>query len=149
MSSAAADGGIYHNGRTYAEHCAWLDSLEGDDYRIVYMPVGHLYNLAYVAYWKHFLLCHKVPLELQLKTLSAITECAHGPVTTEAVAAIEPSCEIGVQMMKELQKVETNKRIYAFQEGGVFRLLAKLNPSLLRALALCQCHPAVPERRSA
>ena len=28
MSNAAVDGSIYHKGRTYAEHCAWLDSLE-------------------------------------------------------------------------------------------------------------------------
>jgi hypothetical protein len=42
VSNAITDGGIYANGRTYAEHCAWLDSLVGDEYRIVYTPIGHL-----------------------------------------------------------------------------------------------------------
>jgi hypothetical protein len=48
MSNAVTDGGIYANGRTHAEHCAWLDSLQpdSDEYRIVYMPRGHLFNLA-------------------------------------------------------------------------------------------------------
>ena len=38
--TSAADSAIYHNGRTYAEHCAWLDSLVGDEYRIVYTPIA-------------------------------------------------------------------------------------------------------------
>jgi hypothetical protein len=40
MSNAITDGGIYANGRTHAEHCAWLDSLVGDEWRIVYMPIS-------------------------------------------------------------------------------------------------------------
>jgi hypothetical protein len=149
MSNTATDDAIYHNGRTYAEHSAWLDSLTGNEWRMVYTPSGHLQNLAYIAYFKHALLNFKLTADFQLKLLEHINSCVYGLVTAEAVAAIEPSCDVGAEMLSELNKVPRSEVSRAFREGDVFRLLAKLNPSLLRALELCQFNGSVPEKRSA
>ena len=149
MSNAATDGGIYANGRTYPEHCAWLDSLVGDEYRIVFTPIGHLYSLATVSHLKYMLLNFKMTSQDRLRALEVIGMCTHGLVTKAAVAAIDPCCETGRQMFKELDSLPIEKRTQAFSDGAVFRLLAKLNPSLLRALALCEWHLAVPERKRA
>ena len=147
MSNAITSGGIYANGRTYAEHCAWLDSLVGDEYRIVHMPIGHLYNIALISHFKYMLINFKMTAGERLKAFEVIALCTDGPVTDEAVAAIEPCCETGRKMFRELDSLPIEKRTQAFHDGDVFRILARLNPSLLRALALCEWHSAVPERR--
>jgi hypothetical protein len=149
MNAATDDTAIYANGRTYAEHCAWLDSLEGDEYRIVYMPPGHLFNLAYVAYFKHALLTMKMTAGEQMKILDGIASMVYGPVTAEAIEVIEPACATAVQMLHELHKVHITQQTRAFIDGDVFRLLTQLNPSLLRALELCRYNEPVPKRRSA
>lgn len=137
---------IYHNGRTHAEHSAWLDSLTGDDYRMVYMPAGHLFNLAEVSYWKRTLIKTEMDAGLRLKILQHFGEYVFGPVTAEAVAAIEPCCDTGAAMLQEIQSLDVNRQTSAFMKGDVFRLLAKLNPSLLVALRLCMWNDRVPEQ---
>jgi hypothetical protein len=148
MSNAASDGGIYHNGRTYAEHCAWLDSLTGDEYRIVHTPVGHLMSLAYIAHFKYALTTLSMEAHERLRFLNYIAGCVDGPITADAVAAIEPACATAVQMLHELNKVPRGQAPRTFQDGDVFRLLSRLNPSLLRALELCQRHQPVPQQRA-
>jgi hypothetical protein len=145
MSNAATDGGIYANGRTYAAHCAWLDSLVGDEYRIVHMPIGHLFNLAEISFLKYALLALEMTAGDRLKILNGIAERVHGSVTEEAVAAIEPCCEIGRKMFAEIHSLSVEKQTQAFDDGNVFRLLARLNPSLLTALRLCALGP-IPEQ---
>ena len=144
--NAVTHGGIYHNGRTFAEHCAWLDSLTGDEYRVVHMPIGHLMNLAMVADLKRGLVNFKLSAGDTLRFLEGISGCIYGPVTAEAIAAIEPLCDTGHAMLVEIHSLPIEKRSSAFQEGDVFRLLARLNPSLITALRLCRWHPPVPER---
>jgi hypothetical protein len=145
MNNAITDGGIYHNGRTYAEHCAWLDSLVGDEYLIVYTPIGHLYSLATISHFKFILFNFKMTAHERMKTLEVIAMCTHGLVTEEAVAAIEPCCETGRKMFQELNSLPMEKRTQAFHDGDVFRLLARLNPSLLAALRLCKFNQTIPE----
>jgi hypothetical protein len=147
MNAATDDTAIYANGRTYAEHCAWLDSLTGHDWMMVHMPGGHLFNLAHVAYFKRGLLTMKMTAGDQMKFLDGIASMAFGPVTAEAIEAIEPACDTAMQMMHELGKVHFTQQTRAFVDGDVFRLLTKLNSSLLRALELCRLGP-VPQRRS-
>jgi hypothetical protein len=146
MTDAATDGEIYHNGRTYAEHCAWLDSLVGDEYRIVHTPIGHLYSIASISHLKYMLVNLRMTVEQRLKALEVIALCVHGQITEEAAAAIEPCCETGRKMFEELNSIPMEKRTQAFQAGDVFRLLANLNPSLLSALRLCKFNETVPEQ---
>ena len=138
--NAAIDGGIYHKGRTHAEHCAWLDSLprDSDESRIVYMPCGHLFNLADVSRWKHALLTVEMTSGERLKILDGIAQCVYGPVTAEAIAVIEPACDTGRKILEEISSLDVPEQSRAFNNGDVFRLLSKLNPSLLRALELCR-----------
>jgi hypothetical protein len=137
MSNAITDGGIYANGRTHPEHCAWLDSLVGDEYRIVQMPCGHLFNLAEISLLKFVLLNVETSAYHRLRALDAIASTVFGPVTEEAVATIEPCCETGRKMLAEIHSLPVEKQTQAFNKGDVFRLLARLNPSLLAALRLC------------
>jgi hypothetical protein len=145
MSNTATNGEIYHKGRTYAEHCAWLDSLEGDEYRIVHMPRGHLFNLADVSRFKHALLTTQMTAGEQLRIFDGIASSIFGPVTSEAVAVIEPCCDTGWQILSEIYSLPIEKQMQAFSDGDVFRLLARLNLSLLAALRLCRLGP-VPEQ---
>src|ERR1700686_4225302 len=145
MSNAAIDTEIYHNGRTYAEHCAWLDSLVGDEYRIVHMPIGHLFNLAIVSGFKRILLTQQTTAGERMKLLDGIAQCVYGCVTPEAVAAIEPCCETGEKILLEIFSLPFGEQTRAFSKGDVFRLLANLNPSLLTALRLCALGP-IPEQ---
>jgi hypothetical protein len=149
MNTAAGDAAIYANGKTYAEHCAWLDSLTGHDWMMVNMPIGHLFNLAYVAYFKYALLTIRMTAAMQLKVLDAMAGMVRGPVTAEAVEAIAPACDTAVQMLHELHKVPRSEVTRTFSDADMFRLLAKLNPSLLRALELCTYYPPVPMKKSA
>jgi hypothetical protein len=149
LSNAGTDHSlIYANGRAYAEHSAWLGSLVGDEYRIVYTPIGHLYSLATVSHIKYMLLNFKMTAQDRLRCFETIALCTHGAVTEEAIAAIEPCCETGRQMFKELNSLPMENRSRAFGVGDVFRLLAKLNPSLLTALRLCNLGPIPNEPRN-
>jgi hypothetical protein len=73
----------------------------------------------------------------RLQALDGIARCVFAPVTDEAVAAIEPACETGRKMLAEIHSLPVEKQTQAFVQGDVFRLLARLNPSLLVALRLC------------
>jgi hypothetical protein len=146
MNAVTEDTAIYHNGRTYSEHCAWLDSLTGDDYRMIYLPSGHLQNLAYVAYFKYALLNVSMTADQQIKFLDCIAGMVYGPVTAEAIEAIQPACATAIEMLHELNKIHLSQRCRAFEKGNMFRILAELNPSLLTALRLCQFHGPVPDQ---
>jgi hypothetical protein len=135
--NATAERAIYHSGRTHAEHSAWLDSLVGDDYRTVYMPIGYLFNLAEISWQKHALQDIDLPAAERLKLLDSIAACAFGPVGAQAIAAIEPMCGKGRQVFWEILSLPIEKQTRAFQAGHVFQILARLNPSLLKALRLC------------
>jgi hypothetical protein len=74
-----------------------------------------------------------------------VTATIYGPVTAEAVAAIEPADATGRKMIREITKLPMRQQMRAFQEGEVFRLLAQLNPSLVRGLVVFQWHEPVPE----
>jgi hypothetical protein len=119
------------------ERRANLESLTEDEYRLVHMPCGHLFDMALVSYWKRVLLNTSTSSGDRLKFLQGLNESIHGPVTAEAVAVIEPCCETGNAMIAEICSLDVNKQARTFVEGDVFRLLAELNPSLLAALRLC------------
>lgn len=129
---------IYHNGRTHAEHCAWLESLTGDEYRIVHMPIGHLFSTALVSVFKHGLLTVEMTAGQRMKLLDGVASVIDGSVTAAAVAAIEPADPVGLKMMQEITRLPVDRQVCAFKDGNVFRLMAQLNPSLLTALKRCR-----------
>lgn len=129
---------IYHNGRTYAEHSAWLDALTGDEYRMVHMPVGHLFSIAFVSVIKHALLTIEMTAGDRMKLLDGIARVIDGSVTPAALAAIEPADDLGLKMMQEITRLPAPRQTCAFRDADVFRLMAQLNPSLLTALKRCR-----------
>ncbi len=135
---------IYHNGRTYAEHCAWLDALDGEEWLMVHMPSGHLMNLAYASYFKRALLTVEMSAGDRLKFLDGMARMISGPVTAEAVAVIEPACDMAAKMLQEINSLPKEKVSHAFDQADLFRKLAKLNPSLITALELCPQNPKRP-----
>ena len=143
--NALAERVIYHNGRTHAEHCAWLDSLVGDDYRMVHMPIGHLFNLAEISWQKYALQDDNLTAGVRLKILDNFAACAFGPVGEQAIAAVKPMGDKGRQIFWEILNLPGEKQTRAFGAGDVFQILARLDPSLLAALHLCNFGP-VPEQ---
>lgn len=129
---------IYANGRTYEEHSAWLNSLDGDEKRIVHTPPGVLMNLAYIAWFKYFLL--NVPMRAgdRMDVFDCISGCITGMVTVEAVEAIEPAGAPERAIFHELRSLPKEKVSQAFFDGDCFRTMARCNASLLRALELCR-----------
>jgi hypothetical protein len=139
MNMMTDDTQIRIRGRSEQEHRDWLGSLskDSDEYRTVYMPIGHLFNFALVSSWKRVLLTAEMSAGDRLKFLDGIGKCVFGPVTAEAIARIEPIDKVGESILSEICSLPVEKQTQAFSSGDVFRLLAKLNPSLLRALELC------------
>lgn len=132
---------IYANGRTYEQHRGWLDSLEGDEKLIVYTPIGHLFSLALVAIMKRALLNIPMSASDRLRILDGIENCAQGCVTREAIAVVEPADDGSREIMREITRLPISAQVMAFHDGDVFRLVSKLNPSLLLALRICAGKP--------
>src|SRR5260370_33659425 len=107
--------------------------------------MGHLFNLAMVSFLRRGLLTVKMTAGDRLKFLDGIAGCIYGPVTAEAIAVIDHCCDTGAAMLHEINSLPVEKQTTAFSDADAFRLLAKLNPSLLRALELCELHGG-PER---
>jgi hypothetical protein len=141
----ADDTAIYHNGRTYAEHCAWLASLTGDEYRIVHMPIGHLFSMAIASLLKRFLLKFSTSIEVRQRILNCLAGMAYGPVTVDAISAIEAADDTGNEIIRTITSLPKGQQVMAFGDGDVFRLVARLNPSLIKAIRLCTFHEPVPE----
>ena len=129
--------GIYCNGRSYEEHCAWIDALEGEEWLMVHTPRGHLLSIACVSNFKYALMNFEMSADERLKCLNGISSMVFGCVTEEAIAAIEPACDIAVKMFAELNSLPKERVSQAFDDADMFRKLAKLNPSLVTALERC------------
>lgn len=140
---------IYHNGRTYEEHCAWLNSLEHDEWLIVYTPIGHLFSLAMVSFFKRALLEFEMSAGERLNMLDAIAGMIHGVLTAEAVAAVQPCCKIAAKMIYEIMRAPIERQTMIFADADLFRKLAQINPSLITALELCHHYGQIPPKRSA
>lgn len=144
MIDSASAAPIYHNGRTYAEHSAWLAALTGDEYRLAHMPIGHLFNIAIASWFKRFLVTFSTTVELRQRTLNAMADMAFGPVTPAAIAAIEPADDTSAEIIRTITALPKEVQTRAFQDGDVFRLLAQLNGSLREALRLCTFAERIP-----
>jgi hypothetical protein len=134
MSNAITDGGIYCDGRTYAEHCAWLDSLNADQNLIVHTPVGHRYTLVVISELKR-MLASEIPTKHHLRFLEFLDD--HSDVwPPEIIASIEPMSDAGAEIVREARKLGASKALDKCAEWDVFNAFIALNPSLLEALRM-------------
>jgi hypothetical protein len=135
MSNAATDGGIYCDGRTYAEHCAWLNSLNADQNLIVHSPVGHRYTLVIISELKRMLMAETLPTGARHRFLEFLND--HSDVwPPEIIASIEPMCDAGAEIVREARKLGASKALDKYAEFDVFNAFCALNPSLLEALRM-------------
>ena len=134
MSNAITDGGIYHNGRTYAEHCAWIDSLNADETLILHAPAGYRYTLVEISDLKRVLQA-EIPAEYRLQFLEFLDrESARWG--EEIIASIAPMCDAGAEIVREARKLGSKQALDAFAKFDVFSAFCALNPSLLEALRM-------------
>ena len=135
MSDAATDGGIYHNGRTYAEHCAWIDAMSPDEKLILYTAPGHRYTLVMISVTKRALV-GEMPNELRLRFLEILDRISGFEfLSPEVVARIDPICDGGAEIVDEARKLG-KKWLDKIAEHDVFRTFCTLNPSLLEELRM-------------
>jgi len=102
---------------------------------------AHQSELVLVAVWKRAL-GGTLSVRERLKLLEAIEASIRGPVTAEAIAAIEPACPVFEQIVAEATRAASPKDggepFFAILEcPQVFENLQRLNPSIGRAIALC------------
>jgi hypothetical protein len=136
MSTAITDGGIYANGRTYAEHCAWIDSLNDDESLIMHCPTGYRYTLVFVSIVK-MLLAEEMPQAYRLRFLEWLDKCGDQWLSADAIAAVQPMCADGHEMVREAQKLGPRKVLDVFARWEVFNAFVALNSSLLTAIKIC------------
>jgi hypothetical protein len=138
MSGAIADREIYADGRTYAEHCAWMDSLNEDENAILYTPVGHRYSLVLISEAKRWL-AHELSAEHRLKFLEFLDRCT-GTFTADMIAQVEPMSDEAYEMVKEARKLGPGKSLDVLASWEVFNAFVALNPSLLTAIKMKPGH---------
>jgi hypothetical protein len=111
MNNEATDGGIYLNGRTYAQHCAWIDAMSPDEKLILHCPIGDRYLLVMVSITKRWLM-EKMPDQERLKLLEHLDKMTQLHwLTHEHIAAIEPMCDQAFEIAIEAAKLGSKKGI--------------------------------------
>jgi hypothetical protein len=133
MNGATTDREIYHNGRTYAEHVAWIDSLNADETLILHTPVGYRYTLVVISDLKR-MLASEIPTKFRLRFLEFL-DSHSGDWPPEIIAIIAPMSDAGAEIMSEAHRLG-DKRLDKIAEWDVFGAFCALNPSLLEALRM-------------
>lgn len=107
-------------------------------------PPGYLYTIAIVSYFKRGLVTIEMPVAERLHFLETINGWVDAYFTEPALAAIEPACKTGAEMIQECLKVDRpndwkkGRSLDLMASREVFGRLVALNPSLLAALRLCR-----------
>jgi hypothetical protein len=118
-----------------AERTAWLASLNENESAIAHCPVGHRYTLVWVSIVK-MLLVDEMPSAYRLKFLEWLNKCGDQWLSAEMVAAIEPMCAEGYEIVREAQKLGAGKSLDVFARHEVFSAFIALNPSILAAIKI-------------
>jgi hypothetical protein len=133
MNDATTDREIYCDGKTYAEHCAWIDSLGPDETLILHAPNGWRYTLVIISDLKR-MLASTIPTEHRLRFLEFLDNHSND-WPPEIIASIAPMCDAGAEIMSEAHKLG-DKMLDKIAEWDVFSTFCALNPSLLEALRM-------------
>ena len=131
---------------TTEEHCAWLDSLSDDGWTIVHVPPGYLCNLIIISQLKCALATNGATVGERMELLEGLNTFTDKFLTAEAVAAVEPACNTALKMVHEAMALNTNEMWRLMGRFDVFSEFAKLNPSLLTAIRLCNRNVSMPAR---
>jgi hypothetical protein len=135
MNNAAVDTDIYHNGRTYAEHCAWIDAMSEDEKAILCTPVGHRYTLVYISLVKRLLAAELSPA-YRIRFLEWLDRCGDSWLTPDKIATVAPMDDNGYEMLCEATKLGAKKALDTVATCDVFNAFVALNPTLLTAIKM-------------
>jgi hypothetical protein len=96
-------------------------------------PNGQKYTLVLSSLTKR-LLAEEMPAAYRMQFLEHLEKMGTREpwITAEMIAAIEPMCDKGYEIVQEAQKLGANKALDAYAK--FFSTFAMLNPSLIAAL---------------
>lgn len=115
-----------------------------DPLRGMCCPIGWLYTLVSVSVTKR-MLASKIPTEYRLAFLEHLDGMTKGDdrwLTADMIAAVEPMCGKGYEMIREANKLGP-KALDAYAK--FFPTFALLNPSLIEALKISPANVARAE----
>jgi hypothetical protein len=118
-----------------AERSAWIESLSEDESAILYCSIGHRYTLVFVALVKH-MLAMDIPPNYRLEYLGWLDRRDEAWLSPQIIAAIEPMCEDGYELLREAMKLGHKKGFDTIASWEVFNAFVALNPSLLTAIKM-------------
>jgi len=123
------------NAMSSEEHIAWLDGLNPVDSLIVHAPIGWRYALVFISLTKH-LLEQNITAKDRLRFLEWLDKIRDGRLTPEVISVVEPIRGEGYELLREIQKLPSEKMLDACAKLDVFSAFAVLNPSLLLAIKI-------------
>jgi hypothetical protein len=103
------------------------------------IPCGYKYTLVSISITKRMLEM-EIPAEYRLKFLEHLDKRESSDIwlTAEMIAAIEPICDKGYEIVREAKKLPNGKYLDVYAER--FSTFAVLNPSLIAALKMLPTH---------
>jgi hypothetical protein len=122
-------------GLSEQERSAWLDSMNEDERAIAFSAVGRRYTLVFISLVKN-ILAEELPAEYRLRFLQWLDRRNEPWESPQIIAAIEPMCEDGYQLLRETMKLGPKKYLDVIASWEVFNAFVVLNPSLLTAIKM-------------
>ncbi len=115
-----------------------------DNETILHFPPGYRFNILFAAYLKYALQDESDPRK-RLDTIEMIESLSGGEMPADAIKAIEPMPEVGIEIMHTAFQLDRDK---GNVQGGcpeaykvltrcdVFDKLLQINPSLMTAITI-------------
>jgi len=91
-------------------------------------PIGHMYTLVLISLTKR-ILKEEMPASYRLQFLEHLEKLRDNWLTADTVAAVEPVCDKGYEIIREVQKLGASKALDVYAKH--FKTFAGLNPSLI------------------
>jgi hypothetical protein len=121
------------------ERSTWIDLLSADEKAILHCTMGHRYTLVFVSLVKKHL-AEDIPAYYRLKYLQWLEIRDEACFSPEVIAAVEPMCDDGYELLRETMKLGAKKGFDMIASWEVFSAFVALNPSLLAALQQSPCY---------
>lgn len=134
------------NQQSGEERCAWLNSLNDEENLIVHCPTDHRYTLIFVSIVKRALV-GEMSSAYRIRFLEWLKKCGDRWLSPDMVAAVEPMCDEGYEIVREAMKLGSGKYLDVFASWEVFNAFIALNPSILTAVKMSS--RSWPQKRSA
>lgn len=117
--------------------------MKNDD-AILYFPPGYRFNILFTAYLKYALLGESDPRK-RLDTIEMIEWLNVGEMPADAIKAIEPMPEVGIEIMHTAFQLDRDRdgmkggcpeSYKVLTRSDVFEKLIQINPSLMTAITI-------------